>query len=92
MFLRTGVLGLAGVLVGAGAAAAKPPGLPAGPPVEGREPTPIAREFHQPDARPAESLLTWWAEPAPLEEFFSGLRSAVLNRLTVPLGRAPVGE
>ena len=90
MFLRSGVLGLGGVLAAAGAA--KPPELPAGPPVEGREPTPIAREFHQPDARPPEAVLTWWTEPAPLEELFSGARAAVLNRLTVPLGRAPVGE
>lgn len=51
--MRKSLLGLAGVFVAAGVAVAgKPSSVPAHPHVEGREPTPIAREFHQPDAPP----------------------------------------
>ena len=51
--MRKCVMAMAGMLVAAGVAAAdKPTGLPVDPHVEGREPTPIAREFHEADAPP----------------------------------------
>jgi hypothetical protein len=97
MPMRTGLMGLAGVLVAAGAAAARPPGLP--PHVEGREPTPIAREFHEPDAVvpaggtvPALPRLTWTPDVTPLAGLITGVYDVMLNRLTVPLGAVPVPE
>ena len=46
MSARTAVLTLGLSLLAAGAAAAKPPGLPADPHPAGRERAPVEREFH----------------------------------------------
>jgi hypothetical protein len=97
MSMRSGLFGLAGVLVVTGTAAAKPPDLPAEPLVEGREPTPVAREYYEADlSRPAaggaqflppQTMPVW-----PVADFFSEVYDTVLNRLTIPLGTAPVRE
>lgn len=100
MSMRSRLCALAGVLAAAGAGAAKPPELPVGPLVEGVEPTPLAREFYQPDVRGPEfgtrPALPGWdgrgAEASPLVDFITGVRAAVLNRLTIPLGMVPVKE
>ena len=52
--MRKCLLGLTGLLVAAGVAVAdKPAGGTIDPHVEGREPTPLAREFYQPDPAPS---------------------------------------
>lgn len=48
--MRRCLFGVAGVLLAAGVATAdKSSSVPADPHVEGREPTPLARQFHEPD-------------------------------------------
>lgn len=88
MTMRRGWAGLLGVVVAAGVAVAdKPAGLPIDPLVEGREPTPLAREFHEPDRPPLppESVAAP-AAPKPLAE----LIDVLLSLFTFPLGLVPV--
>ncbi|MDB5313839.1 MAG: hypothetical protein JWO38_8041 [Gemmataceae bacterium] len=97
MSMRSGLLGLAGVLAVTGATAAKPPDLPAEPLVEGREPTPVVREYYEADVpRPAVGVVPTLpprsGSPRPVADFLSGFRDTMLNRLTIPLGPAPVRE
>jgi hypothetical protein len=88
------------MLAAAGALAAKPPGLPVGPLVEGVEPTPLARDFYEAvGPRPsfgAGVVPPGWSGPGedatPLADLILGVRDAVLNRLTVPLGTVPLRE
>ena len=97
MSMRIALLGLGGVLAAAGATEAKPPGLPVGPLAEGVEPTPVAREYYEPGVRRPDvwaGPVPGWAgrgdEATPLADLIVGVRDAVLNRLTVPLGVVPV--
>lgn len=92
---RTMILGLAAVVAAAGLAAGKPPGLPIDPQVEGREPNPVARDFHEPEAVPAGfgavsvAPATTGAEPGPNAgrlAALSRLGETILDRLTIPLG------
>jgi hypothetical protein len=57
---------LAGVIVAGGVALAdKPSSPPADPHVEGREPTPIAREFHLPDpVNRGSGRIEWQIKPS----------------------------
>jgi hypothetical protein len=88
MAMRNGLLGLAGTVAVAGGLRAEPPAHPL---VEGREPNPVVREFHEPEPPPftyangfvrsgrAEvegvSVPRWW-----------GL---MMDHLTMPLGTVP---
>jgi hypothetical protein len=98
MDTRNSLLGLAGVVALTATAAGKPPDLPAEPHVEGREASPVAREFYEPIAPPTRGLLPthplpkWATDPAPLADLVAGIRDTVLNRLTVPLGMVPVRD
>jgi hypothetical protein len=103
MVLRKGMLSLVGGITLTGAAVAKPPGEPTPPLVDGREPTPIAREFHTTDHPPAAfgtitlptSRAPGKATPSgalPLAELVTGVWSEMFNRLTMPLGTVPVRE
>jgi hypothetical protein len=71
--MRKCLLGVAGVLVAAGVAVADKSSSPsADPHVEGREPTPLARQFHEPDppksggggiewqTKPSDEWVKWW--------------------------------
>jgi hypothetical protein len=84
-----GALGLAGLVGLAGSAAAAPPGL-----VEGREPDFVARAFHQPEV----PVGVYVAPDAPDRPgarawlVLSAVRDALLDRLTVPLGTAPLAR
>lgn len=49
MATRNRLLGLAGLVAAAGVAAASPPGGADRPQVDGREPTPIARDYYEPE-------------------------------------------
>ena len=49
MSARTALFAVTLALAAAGAAAGKPPGLPADPRAEGRERTPVEREFYLPE-------------------------------------------
>jgi len=99
MFARIGWVGLLSVVTCAGTAAAKSPGVPAGPVVEGREPSPVAREYYAAEASVPLGLVPfapvpaadpkWPLDTASLAEFVTGFRAAVLNRFTIPLGAAP---
>jgi hypothetical protein len=96
MSMRNGLL-LAGLLAVAGTAAAKPPELPAEPLVQGREASPIAREFFQPEPRPGvvgslRSLTPNDREPMPLGKLVRGMQGAATGRLTIPLGPIPAKE
>jgi hypothetical protein len=88
MSLRSGLLGLAGVLAAAGAAAAKPPDLPIDPHSEGREPDPVVREFYQPDppARPHTSYYVPPARPPAEGVSVEEVVELVSGWLTIPLG------
>jgi hypothetical protein len=90
MAMRRGWVGLAGVVVAAGVALAdKPAGLPIDPLVEGREPTPLAREFHEPDRPPQPpEAVSGPAAPRPIGE----LVEVILSLVTFQLGTVPVGE
>lgn len=102
MFTRNGLLGLVGVLAVAGGVVAKPPGAPLPPHAEGREATPVAREFYA--AEPAVQLFSAIptlpssggprlpVDAAALADFVTGFRAVVLNRFTMPLGAAAAGE
>lgn len=103
MRVRNHLLGLAGLLAAAGVAAANPPGDAVRPQVDGREPTPIARDYYEPEAAvagfsavasfPMKSLPRNAEDGAiPLGDFASGFRNAVLNYMTVPLGTVPIGD
>ena len=50
MPMRNHLLGLAGLLAAAGIAAANPPGGADRPQIDGREPTPVARDHYEPEA------------------------------------------
>lgn len=83
-----GILGATGVAM---AAAAAPPMNPL---VDGREPDPVARQFHEPDrvyggyVAPVEP-----AAPSTWVSIGEGLWELMLDRLTFPLGTAvPTGE
>lgn len=95
MWMRRGLMGLAGVVAAAGLAAAdKPTGLPINPHVENREPNPVAREFHE-DAPPAPSAMAAW-EQRPraggclVRDLIDEFRELLLCRLTIPLGTVPI--
>lgn len=100
MLRRNAFFGLAALLAVATAATAKPPDVPTPSQVEGREPTPLAREFYEVDVPTplpeSFSILPygskWPVDPTPLTDFVTGVRDVVLNRLTVPLGAVPVRE
>jgi hypothetical protein len=87
MALRKGVLGLIGVVAAVGSMRAEPP---VNPLVEGREPNPVVREFHEPEPAPFSyggpvqpersqgeevSVPSWW--------------ELMMNHFTVPLGTVP---
>lgn len=93
MTVRNGLLAMATGLAVAGTGAAQPP---VGPGVEGREPNPIARDYHQSEpatfgygggpaaaARPSSALpgAGWWTVAVVWE--------IMLDRMTVPLGTVP---
>lgn len=79
-----------GVMALAGMARAVPP---VDPYVEGREPNPVAREFHQPDTT-AGGYVPPYEEPAAGAAWLLPALQAweLLDQLTVPLGTAPMGE
>ena len=103
MLLRSRLFGIVGVVTIAGAGVAQPPGGANPPLVDGREPTPIAREFYTND-NPTTAFGTitlpvarapGQSAPksvAPLAEFVAGVWNEMLNRLTIPLGAVPVRE
>jgi hypothetical protein len=92
--MRNRLLSLAAVLAAAGAAAANPPGVADRPRTDGREPTPVARDYYEPQAvvigfgsvpmMPAKK-----ASPT-LGDFATEIHDAVMNFMTVPLGTVPV--
>lgn len=100
MSMRNGLLGLAGLLTATGAIAAKPPELPADPRVQGWEPTPIAREFHEAEQGPAvrgslrmvpmRSVSPRPAAGTGMGKVMSEMGDAGLSRITVLLGPIPV--
>ncbi|HVL12024.1 MAG TPA: hypothetical protein VM529_05635 [Gemmata sp.] len=95
MSMRRGLLGLAGLAAVAGLTAAQPP-LGA---VEGREPNPVARQFHAEDP-PTLGYGVVAAAPAPRAAAgFDAQRLAVdflsdllPDQLTMPLGTVPVWD
>lgn len=91
MSVRNGLLGVVAVLALAGVAAADPP---VNPLVEGREPNPVAREFHEPA-----SPMLGSAAPAVGHSSGGGTWSGaktvfgmVLDRWTRPLATAAVWD
>jgi hypothetical protein len=86
---RKGMLGLVGVLGLAGLAAGEPP---VNPLVEGREPNPVAREFHQPETPVggyvAGPEVPEQSHPAAWLVLTCVIWDAMLDRLTFPLGTA----
>ena len=88
MSLRTGLLGLAGVLAVAGLAAAEPP---VNPLVEGRELDPVAREFNMPEqplggyVAPVTPERT---DPSVWIELMADVWDLLLDQFTFPLGAA----
>jgi hypothetical protein len=98
MKTRTGLLGLAVCAAVAGWAAAKPPGLPLNPHDQGKEPPPVARDFHQAD-EPMPPLSFPLRVPAgrptgpaldvrEVAGFVTAAHDAVMNHFTIPLGLA----
>lgn len=100
MKIRTGLLGLAVGVAAAGWALGKPPGLPLNPQDQGKEPPPVARDFHQAD-EPMPPLAFPLRVPAgrptgPLAGldgrevagFVAAVHDAVMNHFTMPLGLA----
>ncbi len=97
--MRTRIGAGAALLLAAGVAGAKPPGPTADPHVNGHEPPPVVREFHQP-VPPAARQVTVVARSSPLREakpdappgddWFGLLRSLVRDRGTILLGPATV--
>jgi hypothetical protein len=87
---RIGLLGLVGVLAGAGSAVAeKPSGLPADVRPDGTEPTPVARELHDgggPGAREEQAAL------GAVAEAIAFVREWVLSYRVVQLGTVPVRD
>lgn len=81
-----GALGLAGL---AGSAAAAPPGL-----VEGREPDFVARTFHQPEVPVGVYVAPDAADRTGARAWLvlAAVRDVLLDRLTVPLGTAPLAR
>ena len=93
MSIRNGLLGLAGLLAAAGAADAKPPDLPLGPPVQWREPDPVAREFHEPAGGTNDrGTLGSRSTEASLARAGSAIAGAGTTRLPVTLGAVQVGK
>jgi hypothetical protein len=99
MARRTGQLWLTAVVATVGLGADKPPGLPADPRVEGREPDPVAREFHRPESAaprygtgPVVPPRATPARPGLVEAIVGGMWETALDRLTMPLGTVPVGD
>lgn len=90
---RTALLGLMGAIAIAGQIAAAPP---VDPFVEGREPDPVAREYHQADS----PIGTYVPARTASEQGMNGGRlilSAVLwdlllDHMTIPLGTAVLRE
>jgi hypothetical protein len=80
-----------------GLGADKPPGLPADPQVEGREPDPVARDFHRPEVVTSRYGTGSWAPPRAtparpglMKAIAGEVWAVVLDRFTVPLGTVPV--
>jgi hypothetical protein len=95
MSKRIALLGAFGVLAAAGLAAAqKPPGLPANPHVECREPNPVVRELHLPDgAAPTRGPVHGTpSRVSPVAELLAAVHELVLDRLTIPLGTVSVQD
>lgn len=100
MSIRNGLLGLVGLLAATAAAAAKPPELPGEPLVQGREPTPVARDLYEPDAQPlalgalravpVRPLLPVVGCAAVMGEVVAEMQESAFDRITVPLGAVPV--
>jgi hypothetical protein len=97
MARRKGLLGLAAAVAAVGLGADKPPGLPADPRVEGREPNPVVREFHQADPATPD----YGAGPVPPARAGAGdygmwtgimgvVWEAMLDHFTMPLGTVPM--
>lgn len=72
MFVRSSLIASAAALTAAVLAFAKPPGLPADPRVEGKEPPPVAREYHLPD--PPTPACAPDPRPADPSSFWAALR------------------
>jgi hypothetical protein len=86
MSARAALLAIGLTLSAAGTAAAKPPGLPADPHADGKERTPVEREYHT-TARtesPLGFVTTWPAGRAPMTPAEAEAWRA-LNRLPAAL-------
>ena len=93
--------GVGRILTAVTTATAKPPELPVDPHVQGRELSPIAREFYEPDVPPVslEALRAVPVRPQPrpvegmsLADVVSEMQEAAFDRITFPLGAVPVSE
>ena len=93
MFARMVRAGLFGLFVGVGAASAKPPGPPMNPAVDGHEPTPMSRDFHDPEAKrtsffgPTALPPPAAPERLPTADWYDRLRAVLDGHLTIPLGK-----
>jgi hypothetical protein len=93
MSLRKGLLAMFAGIAVAGAASAEPP---VNPLVEGREPDPVVRQFH--DTERTTFGYSGAAQAPPAAEFATGwllstlLHDMLLDRLTMPLGTVPMWD
>jgi hypothetical protein len=87
MSLRKALFGLFAILM-MGTALATPPENPL---VEGREPNPVVREFYLEEAAPFEYGGGSAAAASEPTESGSLMWNMMMDRLTMPLGTAPMG-